>query len=389
MTSATRLPNPVRSWRGLGSAAKFQLYTRWSIQSVAILLPLFFLVPAFGVETIPGWGLALMVLVVLGAMALSVMALELQPALNARERRDHRPWFRAGLVILPLALAACVGAYLAPTPPGMQTAALFLAIALSQCLCLAFLPFTRRRWWWIAAVTAVLVLTFGGGMGSEPAVVYLALMPTLFASVTLMSLWTSGVMRESERARHLEAELKVSEERLRFAQELHDTLGQHLAALSIKAELAQKLAERGDARLSGELADLRTLASTSLSEMREVVQGYRSVNLATEVAGARSLLIDARVPLTVTGDSLDVPAEHREMAAWFVREATTNLLRHADATAATLTLGPAAVTMSNDGAHGDVGKPGGLDTLRRRGAHLETTREGDTFTATLILEETA
>lgn len=385
MTDVTSLRNPVRSWRGLDGAAKFLLYTRWSIQTVVIFLPMFFLFPAAGLDTIPGWGLALMVLATLIIVGVSVTALELQPALNHAPRRDHRPWFRGGFTVLLGALAACIALYLGPVAPGLRSVAVFLAISVSQCLSLAFLPFVRGRWWWVAALTAVLVLTFSGGIGSDPAIIYLIVLPALLTSVTIMSLWTAGIMRESERARHLEAELKVSEERLRFAQELHDTLGQHLAAMSIKAELAQKLAERHDDRLGPELADLRTLASTSLSEMRQVVQGYRSVNLATEVEGARSLLADARIPLTVTGNSLDVPVGQRELAAWFVREATTNILRHADASVATLDLGPETVTMSNDGARGGVGKPGGLDTLRRRGAQIETTRDGERFTATLIL----
>ncbi|MDO5669331.1 MAG: histidine kinase [Corynebacterium sp.] len=389
MKSTTHLRHPVRSWRGLGRAAKFLLYTRLSIQFTVIALPLFFLLPAAGAESIPAWLLVLMVSVVLAAVTVSAVALELQPALNLEPRRDHRPWFRGGLLALVAGLAITIVGALAPVAPGLQMASVFLAIAVGQCLSLAFLPFTRGRWWWVLGLTVILVLTFADGVGSDPAIIYLIVLPSLLASVTIMSVWTAGVMRESERARHLEAELKVSGERLRFAQELHDTLGQHLAAMSIKAELAQKLAERGDGRLADELADLRALAATSLSEMREVVQGYRSVNLATEVEGARSLLADAAIPLTVTGDSLDVPAPHREMAAWFVREATTNLLRHADASTATLSLTPQAVTMINDGAHGDVGKPGGLDALRRRGAHLETTRDDGVFTATLNLEETS
>ncbi|MDO5512217.1 sensor histidine kinase [Corynebacterium sp.] len=388
MTSTPRaLPHPVRSWRGLDSATKFLLYTRWSLQSVVLFLPLFFLFPAAGIDSITAWGMALLILLVGSAVVVSVIALELQPSLNLAPRRDHRPWFTAGLIGLTMALAASIILYLVPVAAGVTSASIFLAISLSQCLSMAYLPFVAGRWWWVLLLTIVLVLTFADGLGSDPAVGYLIVLPAVLTSVTIMSLWTAGVMRASERARHLEAELKVSEERVRFAQELHDTLGQHLAAMSIKAELAQKLAERGDVRLTQELADLRELTSTSLSEMREVVQGYRSVNLATEVAGARSLLLDARIPLTVTGDSLEVPAAHREQAAWFVREATTNLLRHSDATAATLTLGSTAVTMHNDGVQGDVGKPGGLDALRRRGARVETAREADTFTATLILGE--
>ena len=44
----------------------------------------------------------------------------------------------------------------------------------------------------------------------------------------------SRAMIETERSRRLESQLSAAEERLRLSQDLHDTMGQHLAALTIK-----------------------------------------------------------------------------------------------------------------------------------------------------------
>ncbi|MDN6510459.1 MAG: histidine kinase, partial [Corynebacterium sp.] len=184
----------------------------------------------------------------------------------------------------------------------------------------------------------------------------------------------------------------VSEERLRFSQELHDTLGQRLAAMSLKAELARALVARGDERADGELAQLQELARTSVTEMHEVVDGYRAVNLSTEVDGARQLLHSAGVHLDVDGDPTTLSEPMRELAAWLVREGTTNVVRHSSATRVRLDFTPGsaeAVTMSNDGVTRGIERLSGLGGSRRRaepiGAELVAERDGNVFRVTLRL----
>lgn len=160
--------------------------------------------------------------------------------------------------------------------------------------------------------------------------------------------------------------------------------------MSLKSEVALALAKRGDERLEGELRELQQLTRTSMSQMREVVQGYRTINLATEVEGAKSLLNDARITLNVHGDALDVAPAQRELAAWLVREATTNVLRHSDATTVDLHLLAGEVRMSNDGVTGTVGKLSGLSALRQRAGASHSTllvdRTDEHFTVRLIPE---
>lgn len=380
-------PHPVRTWRQLGTAGKFLGYTRLSLQSSVVLLPLLFLTGMFSSPEVPAWLCWAGVAVMVASAVSGVAVVERRPELNLRPRADNRRMFVIGLVGHLGLLAACLVTQYLDVSDGVLIGTAFLVMGLTMNVSLAFLPFAPHRWW-AALVLAVvvggsLVRTLGGSVGST----YFIVSPLLFVGVTALSVWTAGLMLESDRARRLEADLKVSEERLRFAQELHDTLGQHLAAMSIKAELAQKFAERGDDRLLTELADLRALTGTTLSEMREVVQGYRSINLATEIEGARALLRDAGVELHVTGHSVDVPESARELAAWFVRETTTNVLRHADATAVALTLSPTRVQVRNDGGRGGVDKLGGLAALRRRaadlGAHLTVEHGDGGFTVTL------
>ncbi len=109
-------------------------------------------------------------------------------------------------------------------------------------------------------------------------------------------------------------------------------MGQDLAAMSLTTELALALAQRGDARAVSELEALRSLMRRSTAQMRQVVQGYRVIDLPTELAGARSLLGTAGIEVAVRGQCDQVPAAQQQTAAWFMRETATNVLRHASAT---------------------------------------------------------
>lgn len=386
-TGLRGLTTPRQTWRRLGGAAKFVLYTRLSIQSMPLLM-VFWLLLILGAaadDAAPGW---LAVLAVIGGVVLSGLALvnlELQPDLNTRPRRPVRPVFLAGVGASVLGLTGCLLLQLPSVPEAPQNFGAMLGSIIVLLFCLAYLPWLRYRWLICAGLTVATGFAFLSSIGT---LVFLPLAGVIFLGTVALSLWTVKLMKEVEQSRELEGELRVAEERLRFAQELHDTLGQHLAAISLKSELALALARRDDDRLEGELEQLQQLSRISLSEMREVVQGYRAVNLATEVTGARSLLRDAEVELRVTGDALDVAAGDRELAAWFVREATTNVLRHSDASLVHLELSAAQVSMSNDGAPEQLGRLSGLAALRRRaaehGASLLVNKDGDAFTAAII-----
>jgi two-component system sensor histidine kinase DesK len=136
---------------------------------------------------------------------------------------------------------------------------------------------------------------------------------------------------ELTRARTDLARLAVSEERLRIARDLHDILGQRLSAVSLKAELAARLVERDPTRAATEMGEVAAVARGALSDVRDTVSGYRALTLATEIETARALLIAAGVSVDVAcgGDPLPGPLD--ECAGALVREAVTNVIRHAGA----------------------------------------------------------
>ena len=127
------------------------------------------------------------------------------------------------------------------------------------------------------------------------------------------------------------AQAAVNEERLRFSRDLHDLLGHSLSTIVVKSELANRLSATDPGRAAREMADVEQIARTALGDVRETVSGYRSLSLAQELDGAREALAAGGVACTVTPADRALPARVEAVLAWVVREAVTNVLRHARA----------------------------------------------------------
>src|SRR5689334_8715671 len=141
----------------------------------------------------------------------------------------------------------------------------------------------------------------------------------------------SRLIHELRSTRQQLAESAVAEERLRFARDLHDLLGHTLSLIVVKAEVARRLAERDPAAAAAQAADIEEVGRRALAEIREAVNGYREAGLTAELSRARAALAAAGVEAFVrrTADSLPGPAD--ALLAWVVREAVTNVVRHAGA----------------------------------------------------------
>ncbi|MFJ5224626.1 sensor histidine kinase [Streptomyces sp. NPDC088400] len=193
--------------------------------------------------------------------------------------------------------------------------------------------------------------------------------------------WGVRLVEELAAARQTQARLAVAEERLRFGRDLHDVLGRNLAVVALKSELAAQLARRGRPEAVDQILEVQVIAQESQREIRSVVRGYRTADLHTELAGARSVLEAAGIACRIEyGPAARLPDAVQAALGWVVREATTNVLRHAqDASCCTMSLrtaGPAAalLVMRNDGASdAPPGAGTGLTGLKERLTALSGT----------------
>jgi two-component system sensor histidine kinase DesK len=152
-----------------------------------------------------------------------------------------------------------------------------------------------------------------------------------FALAGLLQVWIWDVTLRLDGAREQAGEVAVLRERLRFAGDLHDIQGHQLQAIALKAQLAARLIGVDDARARSNAADAHALALEALAETRELVQGYRRVGLATELANAVGILKAAGVEAAVEGAPEAVPVALQPLFGSLVREGATNLLRHSRA----------------------------------------------------------
>ena len=281
-----------------------------------------------------------------------------------------------GLGLLPLWLLAYLGFLAMPWLTSAQSVPLLptvLAIA-------AFLPLYFATWWahesrqlmlsaliallglmllpynWCANTFIIYACAFAGLQSrAAVALVSVAIMllafvaacrwlqlPPIMDGVTLivgMAVAAGNHIQHQHRRR--QAILRLSQvevenlarlaERERIGRDLHDLLGHTLSVIALKAEVARRVAERDPLRARQEIAEVERIARDTLSQVRSAVTGIRAAGLRTELARVRLLFeaADLRLQADLSDEPLPPPVE--TALAFALREAATNIVRHARA----------------------------------------------------------
>jgi two-component system sensor histidine kinase DesK len=173
------------------------------------------------------------------------------------------------------------------------------------------------------------------------------------------------------RAQEENLTLAAVAERERIARDLHDVLGHTLSVIVLKAELAGRLIERDPQRAAHEISDVEKTARTALSEVREAIGGYRSQGLPAEMELARSTLQAAGVTLSCETPLPHLHATEETVLCLAVREAVTNIVRHAQATHCRIGFntsvdGYHSLFISDDGTQPKLHEGNGLRGMRER-----------------------
>jgi len=164
--------------------------------------------------------------------------------------------------------------------------------------------------------------------------------------------------------------LAATAERERIGRDLHDLLGHTLSLVALKADLAGRLLPRDPRAAQREIEELGQVAREALGQVRRAVSGIRAAGLAAELAAARVLLEGEGVSLQAEMDEAALAPEQETVLALCLREAVTNIHRHARATRVRVTLHGAGANwrlqVDDDGRGGAIRPGNGLDGMRER-----------------------
>jgi two-component system sensor histidine kinase DesK len=164
--------------------------------------------------------------------------------------------------------------------------------------------------------------------------------------------------------------LAATAERERIGRDLHDLLGHTLSLIALKSELANRLWERDPHAARREVQEVERVTRDALAQVRRAVTGIRAAGLAAELASARLLLESAGVAFRYELAEISLPVDLETALALAVREAATNIQRHARAVSASLRTWREGDTLHlevrDDGRGGALVPGNGLTGMRER-----------------------
>lgn len=226
-----------------------------------------------------------------------------------------------------------------------------------------------------------------------------AVFPVFIGTGNIFFAERNRINRQLRKANEEIENLAKVAERERIARDLHDVLGHTLSVITLKSELAGKLIDRDPQRAGKEIREVEQISRQALTDVRDAIRGYRSQGLVAELAQAKSTLETAG--LTVQCDAattMKLPAVQESVLSLAVREAVTNVVRHAQARTCRMRLeqenGSCRLEIHDDGCGASNGEGNGLRGMRERvemigGTLSRSTEAGTTLIITLPLKQVA
>jgi two-component system, NarL family, sensor histidine kinase DesK len=361
-TSKTAGPLALKSWNSIFRDKE----NGWSPLLWVIYLAFFFMQPVIDHVSLKIWlldglGAVLFLLLYFGLFVLS----------NPRALVHI-----AGMVLL--------GLLYQPINGGASTFFIYAAAMLPFCV-----ESQAAAWAGLLAVGAIgaaegLLLHVGGWQ-----LFYLALFPIIIGAGNTFFAERNRMNRKLRKANEEIEHLAKVAERERIARDLHDVLGHTLSVITLKSELAGKLIERDRQRAGKEIREVEEISRQALSEVRDAIRGYRSKGLLAEIAQAKCTLETAGVAVRCDASTtVKLPAMQEGVLTMAVREAVTNVVRHAHAHTCCLRLeqqnGACRLEIEDDGRGGPHAEGNGLRGMRERVEMLGGTLRRDSQTGTRL-----
>jgi signal transduction histidine kinase len=181
-----------------------------------------------------------------------------------------------------------------------------------------------------------------------------------------------GRLRRTEAEREREAERRVEQERLRIARDLHDVLAHTIAVIGVQADVAGEALTDSPEEARVALRTIREKSREAMAEIRATVGVLREARDGAPRSPSPGLAqlgelvglaagSEVQVEVSVTGAARPLPPVVDVAAYRIVQESLTNVLRHADATLASVVIRyePDAVVVQVDDDGGSVANGAG------------------------------
>jgi signal transduction histidine kinase len=316
-----------------------------------------------------------------------------------------------GYLLLIVAASALAARRAAPMPAAAVAAAMFLAYygrdypvpmlaALPAAITIYTLASLSYRWPAVTATAALSVgklvagwLRSGDPLHSVPEVLWISgwlVAILVWGEVTrhrrayLHEVHQRAI--DAERTREEAAQRRADEERLRIAQELHDTLTHAISVVNVQSSVALHLLHRKPELIEPALLAISEASQEAMRELRATLGVLRVADTTVPPGLAQLPLLAARfersglrVRLHISDNRRPVPPDTERAVYRMVQEALTNTARHAAPATVDveLTYQPTCLDLRVDddgpGASAPVVEGHGLRGMRERAAALGGT----------------
>lgn len=197
----------------------------------------------------------------------------------------------------------------------------------------------------LGSIAATLVLSALAGVVGE--YVFIA---AIGLGIFVLNMVTYALIDKGNKNEAVQNDLAVISERERVARDVHDVLGHTLTVVAVKAELAERLITDDPERSRAEIAEIRSLVRGALGDVRATVGGLLSNDLPNQLEALRITLNGAGIDVDIEGEADgQVPQGMHGPLGWLLREAGTNVMRHAQATHCRIRFAPGSLVIEDDG----------------------------------------
>ena len=273
-------------------------------------------------------------------------------------------WVRDRRSLWVIAAMAALGVGFAPFNVG---GVVFIVYAAT------LVPFAADSWLAAKVIAALVIVA-----GLEAVLLHLGawfgvigtVLPIALGSVNIHFAQRNRANRQLRMAQDEIEHLARVAERERIARDLHDVLGHTLSVVILKSELASKLIGQDPERAGNEIREVEQIAREALAEVRNAIGGYRAGGLEEELVRAASTLKTAGVAAECQSAHMPLSPSQETVLALAVREAVTNVVRHAHAKECRLRLEPVdgncLLEIQDDGRGGAQAEGNGVRGMRER-----------------------